>query len=249
MVNKQNFYLSAFIAFASYMVIILLVLYYVKVNDVKKIDAIEKLTVLQLDLVFEEETTQKESLTIKTKTKVNKIENEVVKKTTSTSVKKRTDLKSLFANVKTSSKKVSKEKILNVKQSSIASRFKSKFEKDKKVENIKNSKLITKRSGIKKIENIQMNQSKESNDPYFSKIYQILSSRWIPTIFSDNIEAKVIISISSNGKFSYKFIQYSNNIGFDKQLKDFLEIESYKIYPINPTKKDTNIEILFQSKG
>ena len=65
-------------------------------------------------------------------------------------------------------------------------------------------------------------KQKNENDPYFSKIYNLLSSRWNPTRFFNDLKAKVIITISHNGTFSYQFIQYSDDIGFDNQLKNFL---------------------------
>ena len=61
--------------------------------------------------------------------------------------------------------------------------------------------------------------------------------------------AKVRIVIFNNGRFSYKFIQYSGNDGFDNQLKEFLSQETQRAYPVSPTNKPVNIEIQFQSKG
>ena len=94
-----------------------------------------------------------------------------------------------------------------------------------------------------------MDKTKDKQDPYYTKIYQILSGRWIPTIFADDLKAKVNIIIFNNGKFSFKFIQYSGNDGFDNQLKAFLSNETQKSYPISPLNKTVNIEISFQSKG
>jgi len=151
--------------------------------------------------------------------------------------------------VKTNIKKVSKDKVLNVKNSSIASRFKSKFEKEKKTKNIVLSKLTEKLESKSSNKNVMMDTSKDKQDPYYTKIYQILSTRWIPTIFADDLKAKVNIIIFNNGKFSFKFIQYSGNDGFDNQLKAFLNSETQKSYPVSPLNKTVNIEISFQSKG
>ncbi len=136
---------------------------------------------------------------------------------------------------------------MNIKKSSISSRFKSKFEKEKKVKDVVLSDLVENKNsaGIKKV---VLSDSKDNTDPYFSKINQILSSRWNPTVFSSDLTAKVIVTITNNGIFSFKFIQYSDNIGFDNQLSTFLSDESLKRYPINPNNKITEIEITFKSK-
>lgn len=247
--NKQELIYSAFAAISIYIILILLFLVYIKTSEVKKINAAVKTTVLQLDVILDSNTEQKEKIAIKSTVKNQKIAKKVVKKTTSTSVKQRSNLKSLFANVKTDIKKVSKKKVLNVKNSSIASRFKSKFEKERKTKNIVLSKLTENIESKSSNKNITMDNSKDKQDPYYSKIYQILSSRWTPTIFMDDLKAKVNIVIFNNGKFSYKFIQYSGNDGFDNQLQAFLSRETQKTYPVSPLNKTVNIEISFQSKG
>ena len=244
--NKNNFILSAVIAFAIYFICVFFFFYYTTHRDVKKIDAIKKTTVLQLDIVVKDVKENKKKLSV-TKQSTTKEAAKVVKKSKSVSAKQRSDLKSLFANVKTKSVKTTKKSVMNVKKSSLSSRFKSKFEKEKKSQNIKVSKLVeNKNINLKKI---VVNESKNDNDPYFSKIYQLLSDRWQPTVFFNDLTAKVLIIISNNGTFSYQFIQYSDNIGFDTQLKQFLENETMKPYPVNPNNKTTEIEISFQSKG
>jgi len=244
MVDKKNLYISAVLALFVYVFLVLLLLLYLKESNIKKIDAVSKNTVLQLDIVFDTPVNTKQTLKIKSENNT-KLAQKVVKKTTSNSLKQKSDLKSLFADVKTSAKKVNKEKILNVKKSSVSSRFKSKFEK---VKDVVLSDLLEKQN-VNNVKKVVLSESKNETDPYFSKIYQMLSSRWNPTVFSNNLSARILVIISNNGIFSFKFIQYSENIGFDKQLKDFLNSESLKKYPINPNENATNIEILFQSKG
>ncbi len=249
MVDSKNFYTSAFIAVSLYVCIVLLLIVYLKEHNVKKIDAISKNTVLQLDVILEEPEPEKpeQKINIKSGVKNEKIAKEVVKKTTSSSLKQKTDLKSLFANVKTSAKKVTKQKVSTVKKSTISSRFKSKFEKEKKVKNVSVSDLVNNQTPSMK--KVVLSESQNETDPYFSKIYQMLSSRWNPTIFSDNLKAIVTITIQNNGIFSFKFIQYSGNSNFNTQLENFLNQESLKRYPVNPSGKTTQIEITFQSKG
>lgn len=247
--SKQELIYSAFGAIFVYVILILSFLLYIQTTEVEKIDATVKNTVLQLDVILELNEEPEEKVTIKNEVQNQEIAKEVVKKTTSTSVKQRTDLKSLFANVKTEVKKVSKKNVSNVKKSTIASRFKSKFEKEKKRKNIVLSKLKDNVETKASNKNIEMDSSKNEQDPYFSKIYQMLSNGWRPTIFDNDLKAKVNIVIFNNGTFSYKFIQYSGNPGFDTQLENFLRNETLKVYPVSPTSKTVHIEILFQSKG
>ena len=243
--NKKYFFLSATLAVSIYIFIIVAFFYYLSGVNVKKVAAISKNTVLQLDIVLEDKKVSKITSTIKAiKTKKSA---KVVKRSKSNSSKRKSNLKSLFAHVKTKAAKITKQKVLNLKQSSISSRFKSKFEKQKKVNKLTVSKLVkNKQTTAKKI---VVSNVKKDTDPYFSKIYTIISSRWQPTNFYNNSKAKVIITISKTGTFSYKFIKYSNDTGFDTQLKDFLEQESTKQYPANPNNSDTTIEISFQSKA
>lgn len=220
-------------------------------SKVKKINTSQKTTVLELDIILDQvEQKDVEKVLVKQEQIKTPISNSVVKKAKSVSAKQRSNLKSLFANVKTSAKKVSKEKVLNIKQSSIASRFKSKFEKDKESTKIDTKKLQndTLKDKVKQ-SNLTVQDSIKEEDPYYSKIYSLISSKWRPTIFHNELSARVVITINSNGEFSYKFIQYSNNMGFDSQLKRFLDSQLSSIYPINPNRDITQIEILFQSKG
>ena len=248
MANKQELIYSAIAALAIYIILILSFLVYLKTNEVKKINATVKNTVLQLDVILDV-APSKEKIKIQSNQKNTKIAKKVVKKTTSSSIKKRTNLKSLFANVKTNVKSTSKDKVLNVKNSSISSRFKSKFEKERKTKKLVLSKLTENKVTKSANNTVTMEKSSENQDPYYSKIYQILSNRWQPTIFQNDLKVKVNIIIFNNGKFSYKFIQYSGNMGFDNQITEFLNNETLKKYPISPKNKTVNIEITFQSKG
>jgi len=247
--NKQEMIYSAIGAIAIYCILILSFLVYVKTSEVKKINASVKNTILQLDVIVESKEIKKETIKPAAISKNSTIAQKVVKKTSSKSVKQRSDLKSLFANVKTSVKKVKKEKVLNVKSSTVSSRFKSKFDKEKKVEKIVLSKLTEQSKPAVKRKSVSINNTKDEQDPYYSKIYELLSTRWNPTVFDNDLKAKVNIIIFNNGRFSYKFIQYSGNDGFDNQLKFFLNNQTNTVYPISPTNKTVNIEIIFQSKG
>lgn len=246
--NKQELIYSALASLTIYIILILSFLVYIQTKEVKQFDAPVTKTILQLDVIIDSPT-DNENIKRKSVIKNTQIAQKVVKKTASVSMKQRSNLKSLFANVKTDIEKVSKEKVLNVKQSSISSRFKSQFEKEQKTKNVILSKLSEDKDNKLINRNVTMEKVTDKQDPYYSKIYQLLSSRWNPTIFLNDLTAKVTIIIFNNGEFSYKFIQYSGNLGFDNQLGNFLERETQKIYPISPKNKIITIEISFQSKG
>jgi len=247
MAENRYFFISGLISVSLYILLALVLIIYLKNhNDVKKIDAAKKITVLQLDVILDTQTDKPEKIDIKTPPKNKEIAKKVVKKTTSTSLKQRSDLKSLFADVKTSATKVVKKDVSTVKKSTITSRFKSKFEKERKVKSIVSPDLVKKKS--LNSQKVVMNNNENTNDPQLRRINEMLNSRWNPTIFIGSLKAKVIVSIDTNGVFRYKVIQYTNNIGFDNQLREFLGNESLKRYPLNSRKKTIQLEVTFGSK-
>lgn len=246
--NKKLFFLSAFISISFYIIFVFIFLLYVKSTKVLKVELNKKETVLQLDVVLETTKKLENIEPIKSEIVKNKVKKNIIKRASSTSVKKRTNLKSLFANVKTVAKKVEKSKILNIKHNKVSSRFKSKFEKEKKVKVLKLSKLSKNNNKAKsKIVKQSKNSSDKKSNPYFNKINQIVQEGWNPLIY--NQIATVIVTISNKGRFRYIIKKYSNSIEFDNQLKDYLDAESLKRYPISPTHKTVTIEITFKSEG
>lgn len=246
MANKKYFYTAAIVSFGIYFTFILLFLYHAINSSVQKVDSFTKNTVLQLDIVMEQPQQIKNQI-IKSKIKSTKKAKEVVKKTSSSSAKKRSDLKSLFSKVDTKAPKVAKKVVTNTKKSTISSRFKSRFEKERKTKDLKLNKLQNSKTASTTKQ--QTSSSKNNSDPYYSKIYDMMYKRWNPVIFDSDSKAKVLVTIKNNGTFSFQFIQYSNNISFDNQLKKFLSQQLHKKFPVNPNGKTTQIEILFQAKG
>jgi len=240
MQKKNYFYLSGVISFSIYLLCCFSLLLYINAPKPKKYDAFSKTTVLELELVSTKDTKNR------VEKKVEKKVEKVVKKSTSKSNEKKADFKSLFANVKTKAKTVTEKEVNNVQASSDPSRFKSRFEKQKKSENISVSKLL---SDIKTTTKMSISTSSEhKSDPYYSKIYEILASRWTPTVLGANLEAKVLVIISSSGGFDYRFIKYSKNEMFDNSLKSFLESQRGESYPPHNKGSKTEIEVLFKSK-
>ena len=247
--DNKNFYISAIIAFGSYLFLILTFIFYSSFNNVKKFDSVSKDTILELDIVLNENNENKkvlEHLKVDSSRKNSKISKKVVKKSSSVSAKQRSNLKSLFANVKTKSSVVSKKEVNKVKKSSITSRFKSKFEKQIKSRNSEISKLLDMKTN--KSSKLKAGESKNENDPYISKIYDILLKRWSPSVIIDGLSAKVIVTIYSNGKFSYRFIQFSGDSIFDNHLEHFLDSQVNQKFP-KPKKNRMDIEVTFTAKG
>lgn len=246
--DKSNFILSGVLAVGLYILFLLLCALYLKSQDIKKFDAISKVTVLELDIVIEPaKDKEKKQTRSKTDQKDTKKSQEIVKKSASTSAKKRSDLKSLFANVKTKAPKVSKEKVLNIRKSTVTSRYKSKFEKQRKSQNVTVSKLLD--SVKAKSSAVIPTNTTHKSDKYYSKINELMHSRWKPILIIDGLSAKVLVTIFSDGRFAYKFLSYSGNVQYDDSLKTFLESETYRLYPPYEKGDKTDIEITFGVEG
>lgn len=245
--DKSNFYLSGILAFGLYLLFFLSFALYVKSHDVKKFDAISKVTVLELDIIIEPKV-EDDIKPVKNKTDQidTKKSNKIVKKSASVSAKKRTNLKSLFAKVKTKAPKVAKKKILNVTKSTVSSRFKSKFEKQQKSKNITVSKLL---DSVKAKSSVSVpTDAKNRNDEYYSKIYELLASRWKPMLIIDGLSAKVLVIISSDGAFDYRFLKRSRDSRFDDSLRLFLDNQKVVTYPTHNRGSKQEIAVTFTAQ-
>jgi len=246
MAKNYNFILSAIISLSIYVLIILLFLLYIKTDKVKKYELVSKNTVLELELIIND---KPKDLKSNTQNSIKKsITKKIIKKSTATSAKKKTNLKSLFANISTKSNQVQKKKVLNVKTTNVNSRFKSKYEKQKRNESISSSKLIDVKKEQKNKKSILSNNNKGLYDKYFSKINNIILTRWYNyPLFKENdylVVAEIIID--SKGLFSYHITSYSGNLVVDNAVKEFLKNEKMKKYPISPDGKNKRIRINFK---
>ncbi|MCP4971006.1 MAG: TonB C-terminal domain-containing protein [Arcobacter sp.] len=242
MQKSGYFYISGFLSFSIYLIICAFFLYYINAPKPKKFDSISKTTVLELEII----STRAEKKSIAQKSKVK--EQEIVKKSTSKSNKQKADFKSLFANVKTKAKKTVEKDVNAVKASIDPSRFKSKFQKQKKTDNVSISKILHE---TKSTTNKPLNNSSEKGleHEYFSKIKQILWSRWNPKLLEDGLLVKVLVMITNNGNFDYRIMRYSNDVRFDESLKEFLELQKNEIFPSHKINDKVDIIINFKSEG
>lgn len=240
MQNNSSFIISGIIAFFIYFSICFLVMYYIFSPIKESINITPSSTTIELDMI--EEIAEKKMVERKTEKIVKE---EVVEKSTSASNEKKPDLKSLFANVKETAKTVTKEEVNNIEKSIDPKRFKSKFEKEKKSNNIKIDKLLEDEKTATNVKSSNSNKGQET-DEYFSKVHELLSV-WNPV--GTGLKAVVLIMIDLDGRFDYRVVTNSGDEGFDSSLKAFLEEQKNLAYP-KPTKdKDIRINVDFKSEG
>jgi hypothetical protein len=240
-ISKQN---SLLIALFTYFFIIFLFFLYLKTSDVKKFDAFNKTTTIELSILIDDKS---EVVNKKSKSEKTKNVEKIVKKAKSKSAKQQNSVKSLFANVKDSSENVIEKSVNNVVKSEVTSRFKAQFEKERKSEKLTVSSLL---NNVKtKTSVMPSNESKNSIDPYYSKIYEILAQRWNPMMVGDDLFAKVLVIITNDGRFDFKFLRYSGNEIFDKSLTSFLNEQVTITYPEHDKGSETKIEVIFKSEG
>lgn len=236
------FFLSGFLSISVYLAICVSFLIYVNAPKPKKFDS-SKTTVLELELISTK--AQEKKVAKKTVQK----EPEIVKKATSRSHKqKAVDAKSLFANVKTKAVKKTEKVVTTAKESIDPSRFKSKFQKQKKTDNTNVSKLL---NDTKTTTNMPKTSSsgKGEKHKYFSQIKEILWQRWNPRLLEPGLVVKVLVMITNDGRFDYRIMKYSSDERFDESLKEFLEIQKNESFPTHKINTKVDIIINFKSEG
>lgn len=243
--TNKHFYLSGLIAFGIYIFCFVLFLLYISEEKAEKFDAISKNTVLELEILIVDKS--KIDKRNKSEQKDSKKSQEVVQKSKATTAKTTTSVKSLFANVKVSAPKVIEEEVLNVKKAIVTSRFKAKFEKQRKTNNVRVSKLLD--SVKTRAKSISNTDAKNKSDEYFSKIYELLTQRWVPMLIVDKLSAEILIMISPDGSFSYRFRSYSDNDNFNNKLEEFLNEQILLTYPKHNKGRVMQLEVKFTAEG
>ncbi len=242
MQNNFSFILSGIIALSFYAFVCFLIFAYIASPIPKTYDLKSTSTTIELDMITEK--AEKKMVEKKTE-KI--IEKEAVKeeKVASASNEKKPDLKSLFANVKETAKTVTKEEVNNIEKSIDPKRFKSKFEKEKRTNNIKIDKILEDEKTATNVKSTNANKGQET-DEYFSQVQELLSA-WVPV--GSGLKAVVLIMIDTDGRFDYRVVTNSGDEAFDSSLKAFLEEQKNVAYP-KPTKdKDIKVNVDFRSEG
>ncbi len=245
MSDRAYFYLSAFLSFGLYALFILVFVLYLRDVKVQKISPYSKNTVIQLDIMIDPLSVKKNQPAKKHVKKIVKQENKV---TTSVNKTKTADFKSLFANVKVKNTKVSEKQVDNTKVNPTLTRFKAKVIREKRDDNLNLSKTLNSvNTSSSKL--TMSTQNVHKNDPYYSKIYEIIASSWNPMFVIDGLKAVVIVTINNQGNFSYRIKRGSSDSKFNESLKQFLESQTKKHYPPYKKGNKTSIEVIFKSKG
>jgi len=130
-----------------------------------------------------------------------------------------------------------------------ASRFKSKFEKERKVEKVSLDKLSNSKKSS--VVNSVTSKSKTNVKEFASKLNEELTLLWNRFYILNRLSglyAIVRIDIRNNGTFSYTFLNYSGNTEFDNRLREFLEVQSVKERPNNKNVGIYTIKTTFKIK-
>jgi len=242
--KESSFLTAGIISLLVYLLIVFLFFLYLKTSDIKKFDPFKNDTILELNILIDENSVIKNK---KSEIKESKKSEEIVEKSKSISSKHQASVKSLFANVEDKAEKTVNEEVKNIVESNVTSRFKAKFEKQRKTEKLSVSSIL---DDIKsKASVMPSSQSNNETDPYYSKIYELLAQRWNPMLIVDGLYAKVLVIITNDGKFDYKFLRYSGNESFDNSLNSFLNEQVNITYPKHDKGPVTKIEVLFKAKG
>lgn len=85
-------------------------------------------------------------------------------------------------------------------------------------------------------------------DAYYAEITEILTSHWNPLDYPPGETASVIVTITSQGQFSYRI---KRNFGMSEYDSDFIQfLERMKMTPFPPYTEGerVNVEVLFTTK-
>ncbi len=221
---------------------------YILDNDTLVIKAGKHITVIELELsAIKTKATTKEAAKPKSNKSLKIKELKTKKNSASKTNKQTSSVKSLFSKVKTKAIKTTKETITNKVKSEVASRLKSKIEKNEKTE--KKQKVSNSISDNKKKQPSLNVQNSGSTDEYYSQIFSILNDRWRPYEITQEYTAQIVVYISKDGEFSYRFKKYSENVDFDNQLMRFLDSQLSQPFPISDEGNDVTILVTFKTQN
>ncbi|QOG11757.1 TonB C-terminal domain-containing protein [Arcobacter sp. FWKO B] len=244
--TNNQFLISGIISFSIYFILIFAILFYMVDPDIKRVTAFNKNTAIELDISLIEEKAQPKAKFEKPIEKKEEIP--IEEKSASKATVTTTDMKSLFANVTTQTQNVIKQDVVQKESVKVASVFKSSFEKESR------SEISTNVS--KRLDNVNINPTSSLSPPsdavideYYSLIYEILASKWQPSIIKENLSSDVIITIYKNGKFAYNIISKSGDSNFDVSLERFLNNQLNVKFPEHNKGEKTSLKVTFKTKG
>ena len=252
--DKKLFSFSFLISSFIYFFLIFLFVYFVSKNqEVKNVDAMTAQTVVVEIETKTQDTTQKQEV-VEPKKILEKIlpahQEQIENKPNAQ--KLFSDTKPLFSKEpfkEVQSNDFAKSTVKELKNIEPQMQKKFEFIKEKRETSPDVSSAIREIESKKNQHTMQKNLSANNPDPYYSKIYELLNSRWNPSSLAQKLTAKVIVIINANGKFDYVIVQKSSNASFNNQLFLFLESQKNVLYPSFKDGMQTSIEVNFTSEG
>lgn len=84
-------------------------------------------------------------------------------------------------------------------------------------------------------------------DEWFAEVKKILYTKW-NNHFYESVAIVVNISITDEGKFSYRIITYSKNPSYNTYMEGLLQSLTQEVFPPYPKGKRADIEVVFKTK-
>lgn len=84
-------------------------------------------------------------------------------------------------------------------------------------------------------------------DEWFAEVKKILYAKW-NNHFYESVAIVVNISITNEGKFSYRIITYSKNASYNAYMEGLLQSLTQESFPPYPKGKKADIEVVFKTK-
>ncbi len=248
--NKKLFLVSGAVSIAIYIVVILAVLaYFLKTQETLKKFTIKQKSV-EVSLVeapkLKKIHKEKKNNIKKSEKPAKKRKQKIKKKVGSYTPKEEVDIAKLFSSVKTPNKSKKKIEKTTKKSATPPSRFRGQS-----IRKTESAQEILKKMNIKDVSRVLAKSNIEAvngeDDPYLSKIYEILYKYWLPSQESAGNRAKVRIKIDSKGNFDYNVLFFSSSKTFNKELVEYLEYLKTKKFP-PPKEGRKEITVYFEAK-
>lgn len=207
-------------------------------TDSSKLYSAEKAT------VFEVSITQREVEDVAPPKPVEqevKKQEEIVEKIGGNTMQEVTDINSLFDEVEENIIKENSKEVNSVKKTVVSTKLgKLKTRESNDAQNLLSS--------LKATENrVYVETNDGEVDEYFSKVHEIIASRWNPQDGEEGLSTKIVLNIDKYGKLTaYEILDKSGNTSFDKRFVNFLE--SLKKISFGLNDKDSTIKFVFKVK-
>ena len=255
---KKNFFISGFIAFSFYFLLIFLFIFIVTFKSDNKIVEASSNINQSIDVVLED------NIKITNEFSAPQISKEIPKEKPVEQLKqevnqKQQNTKELFSNIPKTQNNAklfddfAPQKIKDAQKQTIPVEHTPPPEPQKKFEFIKEERKSIPSYALnlshEKTAAIFSQASKKNIDPFLSKLYDLLNQKFKPIGILKNASSKVNIFIDKNGRFDYFIVSKSQNQNFDNQLFSFLENQKKEIFPFPPDGNKVSIEVTFTSKG